>query len=137
MAIHRPRLSRGSPSNTVGLPSGSVVVLTSPSGLLYISTRGLSSVTIFMGRPSTRIRSSVSARSPSLAVDPLTETRPAEIHFSNSRREPRPTVASNFCNFSLICSRTILMVIHICFKIFFYHRRIIRIHAIFLLTKLK
>ena len=102
MAIQRPRLTFGSLSNTVGRPSGSTVVHTSPSGLLYIKTLGLSSVTTLTGRPSTRIRSSGIALSPSLEVEPFTDTRPADIHFSSSRREPRPAVAKSFCNFSLI-----------------------------------
>ncbi len=102
IAIQRPLLRLGKRSKTVGRPSGSDVVHTSPSGLLYMSTRGVSSVTILTGRPSTRIRSSDSARSPSLATEPLTETRPAEIHFSSSRRDPNPAVASTFCSFSLM-----------------------------------
>src|SRR5690606_11064504 len=52
--------------------------------------------------PSTRIRSSGSTRSPSVATLPLTDTRPAAIQVSSSRREPSPVRARTFCSFSLI-----------------------------------
>ena len=38
------------------------------------------------------------ARSPSFATFPLSVTRPASIHVSISRREPRPAAASSFCS---------------------------------------
>src|SRR6266513_2452674 len=39
-----------------------------------------------------------SARSPSLAVRPATDTRPASIQDSISRREPYPAAARSFCS---------------------------------------
>src|SRR5690554_4193687 len=52
--------------------------------------------------PSTTILSVAVTRSPSVAFFPLTETRPAEIQASISRREPKPARARTFCNFSSI-----------------------------------
>src|SRR5262245_59194806 len=47
------------------------------------------------------MRSSGETRWPRCAGLPFTVTRPAAIHVSMSRREPRPARASTFCNFSL------------------------------------
>src|SRR5256885_2476425 len=44
------------------------------------------------------IWSAGSARSPSLAVRPATQTRPASIQDSISRREPWPAAARSFCS---------------------------------------
>ena len=102
-AIQRPFLIAGSRSNTVGRPSGSLRLHNSPSGLLYINTRQTgASLLVPRGLPSTRILSAGSTLSPNVANLPLTEIRPAWIHFSISRREPTPALASTFCNLSLI-----------------------------------
>src|SRR6266513_1852578 len=50
------------------------------------------------GLPSMAISSPPSARSPSLAVRPETETRPASIQDSIARREPWPAAARSFCS---------------------------------------
>src|SRR5690606_8533705 len=84
-------------------PSGSLRVQISPSGLLYNSRlwpAALSGAASFL--PSTVILSSALTRSPRVAGLPLTFTRPALIHSSSSRREPRPARASTFWSFSLV-----------------------------------
>ena len=111
-AIQRSPSIRGSRSNTVRRPSGSLRVLNSPSGLLYIITRQILSAfsSIFTVWPSTRIESVSSTRSPNLATLPLTLTRFASMYFSISRREPTPARARTFCNFSP-CITLIRMVL--------------------------
>src|SRR5690349_19524858 len=56
------------------------------------------------GLPSTTILSAGPARSPSLASAPLTAIRPASIHDSISRREPRPAAAKTFWSRSAFCA---------------------------------
>src|SRR6059058_4028480 len=48
-------------------------------------------------RPSTAISSPGRARSPNCARRPPIVTRPASIHDSISRREPKPAAARSFC----------------------------------------
>src|SRR5581483_7809951 len=52
--------------------------------------------------PSTRTSSPGAARSPSFATRPRTETRPAAIQDSISRREPSPAAASSFWSRSAV-----------------------------------
>ncbi len=98
-AIQRKPLSLGNRSNTVGRPSGSEVVVTSPSGLLYASTRGPSWVMIL----TTNSRSSIlmvwpsPKESPIAAGRPSTWISPRKMRSSISRREPMPALDSSFC----------------------------------------
>ncbi len=64
-------------------------------------TRGPAKRVEEMGFPSTPILSFKVARSPNPATLSLMVTRPSAIHVSNSRREPKPARANNFCNFSV------------------------------------
>src|SRR4029077_9524707 len=61
-----------------------------------MSTRPADLPASWTALPSTAIWSSAPARSPSLAIAPLTVTRPGSIQDSISRREPRPAAASSF-----------------------------------------
>src|SRR5690606_8553234 len=71
----------------------------SPSGLLYISTRGGSvSALATKLRPSSSIRSPPRTLIPTWATSPLTRTRPSAIRCSSARREPSPACASTLCN---------------------------------------
>ena len=97
-AIQREPFRRGRDSNTVGRPSGSSRVVTSPSGLLYSSTRAgsvraLATKTL----PSSSTRSPLQTDWPVRATSPLTFTRPWAMRSSSARREPRPAWASTLC----------------------------------------
>lgn len=61
--------------------------------------------------PSSARTSNAVARSPSLAVWPFTDRRPASIQPSISRREPRPAAASSFCSRSAGRSGGLLFVL--------------------------
>src|SRR5690606_16550054 len=97
--IQRAPLSAGSESRMVGRPSGSSRVVTSPSGLLYISTRGgsVSAVATNM-RPSTSMRAPPAMLMPTVATSPLTLTMPSAMRCSSARREPSPACASTLCS---------------------------------------
>src|SRR5690606_35427793 len=73
-------------------------VVTSPSGLLYISTRaGSLSALATNWRPSISMRSPPLTDMPVCATSPLTLTRPSAMRCSSARREPRPAWASTLC----------------------------------------
>ena len=96
-ATQRVPRNSGKPSKTVRRPPGSLRVTTSPTGLLYAITRGRA----FAGLSSSGLPSSSSvapgaARSPSWTGRPCEVMRPAAIHVSISRREPKPAAASSF-----------------------------------------
>lgn len=98
IAIQRAPLSAGSESKMVGRPSGSSRVVTSPSGLLYISTReGSVRALATKLRPSSSILSPPLMLTPTWATSPLTLTRPSAMRCSRARREPRPACASTLC----------------------------------------
>src|SRR4249919_4145813 len=98
IAIQRAPLSIGSDSNTVGRPSGSSRVVTSPSGLLYISTRaGSVSAVATKTLPSISILSPPVTLWPTVAVSPLIFTSPSAMRCSSARREPRPACARTLC----------------------------------------
>src|SRR5688572_16191812 len=98
IAIQRAPLSAGRASKMVGRPSGSSRVVTSPSGLLYISTRaGSVSALATNWRPSSSILSPLLTLMPTCAVSPLTLTRPSAMRCSSARREPRPAWARTLC----------------------------------------
>src|SRR5690606_37224560 len=99
IAIQRAPFSAGRDSKIVGRPSGSSRVVTSPSGLLYISTRGGSvSALATKLRPSSSIRSPPRTLIPTWATSPLTRTRPSAMRCSSARREPSPACASTLCS---------------------------------------
>src|SRR5690606_31071421 len=96
--IQRAPFSAGSASKMVGRPSGSSRVVTSPSGLLYISTRGGSlNALATKVRPSSSIRSPPRTLMPTVATSPLTLTMPSAMRCSSARREPSPACASTLC----------------------------------------
>src|SRR4249919_3324883 len=98
IAIQRAPLSAGSASKMVGRPSGSSRVVTSPSGLLYISTRdGSVSALATKLRPSMSTLSPLPIDMPTCATSPLTLTRPSAMRCSSARREPRPACARTLC----------------------------------------
>ena len=84
-------------------PRGPGGCIMTPSRLFMTSTRGSCVARRTSRRPSTSMRSVSSTRSPVFAGWPLTRMRPAAIHFSIWRRDPRPCVASTFCSFSDTC----------------------------------
>src|SRR5690606_33130319 len=97
--IQRAPLSAGSESKMVGRPSGSSRVVTSPSGLLYISTRGGSvSAVATKLRPSISMRAPPAMLMPTVATSPLTLTMPSAMRCSSARREPSPACASTLCS---------------------------------------
>ena len=98
IAIQRAPLSAGSVSKIVGRPSGSSRVVTSPSGLLYISTRaGSVSALATKLRPSSSTLSPLLTLMPVRATSPLTLTMPSAMRCSSARREPSPAWASTLC----------------------------------------
>src|SRR5688572_15874549 len=98
IAIQRAPLSAGSASKIVGRPSGSSRVVTSPSGLLYISTRdGSLRALATKVLPSSSILSPPVTLMPTCATSPLTLTRPSAMRCSSARREPSPAWARTLC----------------------------------------
>src|SRR6266508_1077904 len=88
----------GSWSNTVGRPSGSSRVTSSPVGLWYIRMRGRGSATrTLTSSPLMRTSSPGPTFWPTSAGSRLTVMRPARISSSIARREPNPHAASTLC----------------------------------------
>src|SRR5690349_13666404 len=98
MLIHLPLPIEGSFPNTVGRPSGSSRVTSSPAGLWYISTRARGSAKrTFTRSPLMRTSSPGPTFWPTSAGMRFTVMRPARISSSIARREPNPQLASTLC----------------------------------------
>src|SRR6185312_1796561 len=98
MLIHLPLPIEGSFPNTVGRPSGSSRVTSSPAGLWYISTRGRGSLKrTLTTSPLMRTSSPGPTFWPTSAGMRFTVMRPARIISSIARREPKPQLASTLC----------------------------------------
>ena len=98
-------ISLGSASNTVGRPSGSIVVVTRPR-ILWNSHRRVRSRS-GNGVPSTVTTSRLPTITAGLSSTlPLTATRPSVIQLSTSRREPSPARAMTLATRSglVLCS---------------------------------
>src|SRR6185437_1152232 len=98
MLIHLPLPIEGSFPNTVGRPSGSSRVTSSPAGLWCMSTRGRGSAKrTLTTSPLMRTSSPGPTFWPTSAGIRLTVMRPARISSSIARREPKPQLASTLC----------------------------------------